>query len=100
MMAQETQDAQAPAAAAPKKKAPKIKKKSRAKKSKKKAAFIESKYKSRALVENTERTYRFDAKGNPIVRGEKKKSTEHPARKDACSTEEPCADKNPDADAL
>jgi len=78
----------------------------------KKKAAAESKYKSRALVDGTESSYRFDADGNAIG-GAKKKSSEKPAKKkssddagekarEKCSSEEPCADKgaSPDADAL
>jgi hypothetical protein len=72
----------------------------------------ESKYKSRALVENTDHAYRFDESGEPIDAAAKlksssalkKKAPAAPDEKDvkagACSSDEPCNVKNPDADAL
>lgn len=70
----------------------------------------ESKYKSRVLVENSEHSYRFDESGEPIdpaakkAAASKKKAPAAPEEKDvkagACSSDEPCNVKNPDADAL
>jgi hypothetical protein len=106
----------APAAAAdapktedakPKKKTPSAK----AAKGKKKKPEGDSKYKSHALAGGT--SYRFDSDGNPVDAAAKKKaaakakkksseesSEDQPAEKPACSSEEPCSDKSPDADAL
>ena len=90
---------------------PKAKKKPAAK-AKKKPAAAESRYKSRELTESSERTYRFDARGNPIS-GDKKKEAvktkkkpsappeEPPEEKPgACTLEAPCPEKGSDADAL
>lgn len=92
---------------------PKAKKKEGADKAApgKKKAAPESKYKSRALTENTENAYRFDSEGN-AVGGKKKSSAEKPAKKKSassgeetpagkCSTDaDACADKPSEADAL
>lgn len=82
-------------------------------KGKKKKAEEPSKYKSRALAESTESSYRFDADGNPVGAAAKKKaaakaekssaaaSEDKPAGKAACSDEEgACTEKPSDADAL
>ncbi|OGS37104.1 MAG: hypothetical protein A2506_08775 [Elusimicrobia bacterium RIFOXYD12_FULL_66_9] len=87
---------------------PKAKKKPAAK-AKKKAR--ESRYKSRELTENTENSYRFDARGNPL--GGKRKAAEKAKKKSAappeempeekpgaCTADEPCPEKGSDADAL
>jgi colicin import membrane protein len=91
----------------PKKKAEKGAKAKR--KAKKK---VESKYKSTALADNTESSYRFDEDGNPIGAAAKKKAAAEKAKKAAseeaaeeapfkaaCSEDETCVDKS-DADAL
>ena len=62
-----------------------------------------SRWKSTELTENTERHYRFDAEGNPIVT--KKKVKAKPVADEgetpvSCSEEKPCLPKDPDADAL
>ncbi len=95
----------------PKKDEAKPKKKTAAKgaKSKKKAA--ESKYKSHALAEGTESSYRFDESANPVGGAKKKSSSEKAAKKkssdesdekksEKCSSEEPCTDKPTESDAL
>lgn len=87
---------------------PKAKKKAAVKK---KAKTPESRYKSRALTENSEHSYRFNAKGEPV--GGKKntqkkavKSTAVPPEEKAedlpgaCSIDAPCPEKGSDADAL
>ena len=96
--------AAAPQADAPKKTAAKTKKK--AAKGKKKAA-VESRYKTRALSENSDSHYRFDADGNPIdanmksASKETKKSSTDSKNKPACTDDAPCSDKkSSDADAL
>jgi len=98
--------AETPKPAAPKKKSGKTKKTS-AKGRKKPEA--ESKYKTRALSENSDSHYRFDENGNPIVGAAKKtpaakakkKSSEDSEDKPACNDDAPCSDKkSSDADAL
>jgi hypothetical protein len=88
-----------PAPAAPKAAAAQPKKKPAAKKKKKKAA-AESRYKTRALAEGSENSYKFDENGNAVDAAKKKaaakarKSSSEPSEtKAACSTEEPCSDK-------
>ncbi len=88
--------------AKPKKKAAKGKKKD----------VKESKYKSRALAESTESSYRFDESANPVGGAKKKSSSAEKAAKKKssddgdekksgkCSSEEPCTDKPTESDAL
>ena len=74
-----------------------------------------SKYKSRELSENSARSYRFNEKGEPISGDAKKKAAskrkkrseplgipedEVKGKTGACSSEENCAEKNIEADAL
>lgn len=84
-------------------------KKPAAKKGAKPKKAKDSKYKSTVLTENTESNYRFNERGEPLGDAAKKKTAakkkvssdeENGERPAACSTETPCTDKNPDADAL
>lgn len=85
-----------------------VKKPAKKKPVKKAYDYDRSKYKSRELAEGEIKTYRFNAKGDPVLPADKKKSapakkrSEPPEEKPVergCSEEKPCA--NPDeADAL
>lgn len=86
-----------------------VKKPAKKKPVKKGYDYERSKYKSRELAEGEVKTYRFNAKGEPVLPADKKKKSvpvkkrsEPPEEKPVergCSEEKPCA--NPDeADAL
>jgi hypothetical protein len=100
---------EAPKADAPKKEEAKPKKKKGGKGGKKKPE-AESKYKSRALSENTDSHYRYDADGNPVesaakkkaaAKAKKKSSDDPDEDKGACGEDAPCADKKTsEADSL
>jgi hypothetical protein len=86
--------------------------KSKKKATKAKKHVSESKYKTRALAETTETSYRFDAAGNPIKKAPKKKSStkesssaeavvdETAENKAHCSDDSSCESKSSEADAL
>ena len=98
------------AAPAPAESAPAAPVKKKAAKKKKPYDYERSKYKSRELTDNTQNTYRFNEKGEPVVAAEakagaKKKAVpkkhlrsepadeEMPAKPDACGPSESCAEK-------
>lgn len=74
--------------------------------------YERSKYKSRELSDNTTKTYRFNAKGEPVGAEEKKKpvakktkrsssrSKERKPAPQSCGSADSCAEKKSDADAL
>jgi hypothetical protein len=76
------------------------------------AKTTHSKYKSRELTENSDHIYRFNENGEPLGSAPKKKAAAKTKKKTssasddkdektgACSSDEPCAEKSPDADAL
>lgn len=86
-----------------------VKKKKPVKKPKKGYDYDRSKYKSRELAEGEIKTYRFNAKGEPVLPADKKKKSvpvkkraeppEEKAVERGCSEEKPCVDPD-EADAL
>lgn len=71
--------------------------------------YERSKYKSRALSESTQSSYRFNEKGEPVTGAKKKPAAKKKVRSEPpeeafkpepCGSEERCVEKKADADAL